>query len=338
MSKKIIVCSDGTWNKPDQKKGDKYSPSNVVKMARAILPENKNGETQIVFYDPSVGTSGKVDRLTGGAFGRGLDKNVEDNYRFIIYNFSEGDEIFLFGFSRGAFTVRSTAGLIRNCGILKKENSEKIPEALKIYRSRAARPDSYDAENFMEKYAVKAKINFIGVWDTVGSLGIPIGWLRWITKRKYQFHDVQLSSQVKNAYHALAIDEKRSTFKPTLWSVKEGADQSVEQVWFPGVHSSIGGGYSDSGLSDIAFKWMKDKAIDCGLEFDQEFIKKTIKPNHLAEIPDSKTGIFKFSADYFRPINKLKGGCEKVDNCAVGRYETINDYRPKNLIEYLKLS
>jgi len=337
MSKKIVVCSDGTWNKPDQKKDDQYSPSNVVKFARAVLPESTKGETQIVFYDPGVGTSGGLDRITGGAFGHGLDKNVEDNYRFIIHNFSEGDEIFLFGFSRGAFTVRSTAGLIRNCGILKKENSDKIPMALKLYRRKDAKPDSPDAEEFIKKYALKTKIKFIGVWDTVGSLGIPIGWLRWITKRKYQFHDVQLSSQIQNAYHALAIDEKRSTFKPTLWSAKEDVDQSVEQVWFPGVHSSIGGGYPDSGLSDIAFKWMKDKAVECGLEFDQEFINKTIRPNHLGELPDSKTGIFKYGSDYFRPLERQKGGREKVDNCAIRRHETMDEYRPKNLVEYLKL-
>ena len=124
MSKRIVISSDGTWNRPDQK-----NPTNVIKMARAILPTAPDGKCQVVFYDQGVGTGKRLDRWLGGAFGQGLEKNVEDAYRFLMHNYDEGDEIYLFGFSRGAFTARSTVGMIRNSGLLHKTHADRFSKA-----------------------------------------------------------------------------------------------------------------------------------------------------------------------------------------------------------------
>ena len=146
--KRIVICSDGTWNTADQKNGGEYRPTNVVKMARTISAVSKDGISQVVFYDEGVGADKwGLDRLTGGAFGRGLDKNIEDAYRFLMRNYIKGDEIFLFGFSRGAYTVRSLAGLIRNCGLLKPINADKFKDAYDLYISKS-HPDSEYSKKF----------------------------------------------------------------------------------------------------------------------------------------------------------------------------------------------
>jgi uncharacterized protein (DUF2235 family) len=334
LSKRLVICSDGTWNTPDQKDRGKYRPSNVVKMARAVAPVSKDGKIQIVFYDKGVGTGWGLDRLTGGAFGQGLNDNIKDAYRFLIHNYEEEDEIFFFGFSRGAYTVRSTAGFIRNSGLLKKIHADKIPEAVNLYRSREYAPASQEAKEFRKAYSREIRINFIGVWDTVGSLGIPIHGLKFLTRHKYQFHDVMLSSYVDNAFHALAVDEKRRPFKPTLWETKKLDYQRVEQVWFSGVHTNIGGGYEDSGLSDIAFTWMKEKAEECGLSFDQDYVKKTIDPNIKGELRNSKKGFFMLFPSYIRPIGQGKNSEESVSSTVEERVEVISSYRPENYLDY----
>ena len=336
MSKRLVICSDGTWNTPDQKDRGKYRPSNVVKIARAVASVSRDGKIQIVFYDKGVGTGWGLDRLTGGAFGQGLNDNIKDAYRFLIHNYEEGDEIFFFGFSRGAYTVRSTAGFIRNSGLLKKIQADKLPEAFNLYRSRELAPASQEAKDFRKAYSREIRINFIGVWDTVGSLGIPIHGLKFLTRHKYQFHDVMLSSYVDNAFHALAVDEKRRPFKPTLWETKKLDYQRVEQVWFAGVHTNIGGGYEDSGLSDIAFTWMKEKAEQCGLSFDEEYIKKVIKPEVKGELRNSKKGLFVLFPSYIRPIGQGKKSEESVSSTVEERVKAIFTYRPENYLDYQK--
>jgi len=342
MSKRLIVCSDGTWNTPDQKDGGEYRPSNVVKMARAIMPLGSDNWPQIVLYDKGVGTAWGLDRWIGGAFGKGLSKNVEDGYRFLVHNYEKGDQIFLFGFSRGAYTARSLAGLIRNCGLLKKIHCDKFPAAYGLYRSRDNKPDSKPAIEFIEKFSRKINVYFIGVWDTVGALGIPIrGLSRMFGKKlfgnRHQFHDVELSRSIEHAYHAIAIDEKRRPFKPTLWTTKQAANQTVEQVWFAGVHSNIGGGYKDSGLSDITFKWMMDNARECGLTFNQEYIESAIAEDYAGEIRNSRKGFYRLSPSFKRPIGKHDQSCESVHQKAIMRNQNKGlNYHPENLIEYLE--
>jgi len=291
--RRLVICADGTWNTADKVKSGVPVPTNVTKMARAICATDDAGVSQIVFYHEGVGTGfGPLDKVLGGGFGIGLERNITDCYRFLVDNYEEGDEIYLFGFSRGAFTARSLAGMIRKCGILTANETHRIPEAFKLYRSEVL-PSEPEAEKFRADYSFTVRIRLIGVWDTVGSLGIP-GALRFVARKRFEFHDVALSSWVDHAYHALAIDERRKPFEPTLWGAKppepNAPPQTLEQVWFSGVHSNVGGGYPDAGLSDIAFGWMVEKAKGAGLAFDEKFVQSRIRGRPDATIYDSLKG------------------------------------------------
>ena len=266
MSKRLVLCCDGTWNSPDQK-----SPTNVTKIALAIAPVDSAGREQRTFYHRGVGTN-RWERVRGGAFGVGLSRNVQDTYRFLVQNFEPGDELFFFGFSRGAYTARSTAGFVRNCGILRREHADRVGEAYGLYRDKSSKthPRGTEATLFRRSYSHETCIRFIGVWDTVGALGIPIGGaLINLINHRWEFHDTQLSTTVDAAYQALAIDEKRGPFRPTLWTPQDNPppEQRVEQVWFAGVHSDVGGGYPDHQISDIPLLWMADRARRTGLDF-----------------------------------------------------------------------
>ena len=171
------------------------------------------------------------------------------------------------------------------------------------------------------------------MWDTVGSLGIPVGFLRFLTYRKYQFHDTELSSWVDNAFHAVAIDERRNTFRSALWSNEPGDHQWVEQEWFSGVHANVGGGYQEAGLSDVTFLWMMERAEKCGLAMNKAYVKEHIKPNPLGTLYNSRTGWYLFLGTYGRPI--LRG---TVSDTAIERRDAPLEppYRPRNLEEWLK--
>ncbi|WRT12684.1 DUF2235 domain-containing protein [Pseudarthrobacter sp. LT1] len=224
MAKRIVVCCDGTWATPDQADDGQPCPTNVTKLALGIAPagRDKNGTDieQKVFYHRGVG-AGRHDRLGGGAFGAGLSYDILAAYRFIMGNFQPGDELFLLGFSRGAYTARSTAGLIRNAGILRRRFRGRLGDAYSLYRDRTAttNPRSVEATLFRRSFSHETRIHCIAVWDTVGSLGIPLTGVPVIDRynRRFAFHDTALSATVDNAFQALAIDEKRKPFAPTLW-------------------------------------------------------------------------------------------------------------------------
>jgi uncharacterized protein (DUF2235 family) len=346
--KRLVVCCDGTWNFPDQKNGMEICPSNVAKMARSVASSDASGNVQQIFYRKGVGTN-PGERLRGGAFGWGLSKAILDAYRFLIEEYEPDDEIFLFGFSRGAYTARSTVGLIRNSGLLRRSNLDQIDEAYSLYRRKddAAHPNSFAAELFRKQFAHQPRIKFVGVWDTVGALGIPVGipWLpeSWLHafNQHWEFHDVKLSSIVENAYQAVAIDERRPQFQPTLWEQQDHAvvqGQVMEQVWFVGVHSDIGGGYPDSHLADITFLWLKEKAESCGLAFDQDYIQTKFAPDPCGALHDSKTGPYRLFRDAVRPIGAALNGNEAVHRSAEVRVQQSLDpvYNPPNLMRYLQ--
>src|SRR5947208_156518 len=169
LAKKLIVCADGTWNDEDGAAG----PTNVVKIHRSFQNNYVEGVNQWTCYVTGVGTRLR-ERIRGGAFGYGLSKNILEAYRFLVEQYEHGAELYFFGFSRGAYTVRSLAGLIRNSGLLKKEHRDRADEAMSLYRSRSNKkhPNADAAVAFRAKYSYEADIEFIGVWDTVGSLGI----------------------------------------------------------------------------------------------------------------------------------------------------------------------
>jgi len=273
--KKIAVYFDGTWNVPDQRSTNgRPCPTNIVKLYQATLATSPAKDIQVVQYIKGLGTRWS-ERITGGGFGYGISENIKEGYKFLVSNYQPGDEIYIFGFSRGAFSARSLVGLIRNVGILRREKFYLVDEAYKGYKSkaRAWHPDGVKAIEFrsINTYGDE-KIKFLGVFDTVGSLGAPFGIvMRWVINRLFgcSFHDTRLSSIVLNAAHCLAIDERRLPFMPTLMT--PGANhnpKNFEQKWFPGVHSDIGGGYPETGLSDITLEWMAGKARKNGLGID----------------------------------------------------------------------
>jgi uncharacterized protein (DUF2235 family) len=258
---KLVVCLDGTWNRPD----DEY-PTNVVKIARNLVNDYT---TQMVYYDRGVGSGGKIDQLIGGATGYGIQENLEQAYRFLVENYTARSKIYILGFSRGAYTARSLGGMIYKCGLLAGDKAEKIPEVMKKYRTRT-HPDDAHMVEYRDEHCVTNRVECIGVWDTVGALGVPAGFVsKKLSDWRNGFHDVKLNRLVRYAYHAVAIDEAREAFEPTLWKQSRSApgSQVMEQVYFSGAHSDVGGGYEDSRLSDLALAWMQHKAEGAGLKF-----------------------------------------------------------------------
>lgn len=267
-AKRIIICCDGTWYEPDE------TPTNVVKLVRGIKPTASDGTHQVVFYDQGVGTGGRLDKFIGGAFGSGLEKNVLDCYRFLIHNYELGDEIYAFGFSRGAYTARAFIGLMHAVGLLEKSSLDKLKQAYKYYRTE---PDKRPQSEYDDNY--RPDIRMLGVFDTVGALGAPTPLLGKLTRGWVGFFNTHICEQVKHAYHALALDERRAPFQPDLWTGAITERQQVEQCWFAGAHCDIGGGYEQSGLSDIALQWMVMKARTLGLEFNNRYLQQWCKPD-----------------------------------------------------------
>ncbi|MGL5468118.1 MAG: DUF2235 domain-containing protein, partial [Shewanella sp.] len=261
MNKRIVICADGTWNRPEKDLKVDF-PTNVLRLARAISPFASDGKSQQVFYDWGVGSY--YDEVIGGATGRGLHKNIMDGYRYIVQNYSPGDEIYLFGFSRGAYTVRCLCGLINNCGILKRPDARLIQQAFDHYKKSSApfAPSGTKSVEFRQAHSHESReIQFVGVWDTVGAMGIPISFLG-LFDDKDEFYDTKIGRNVRVARHALAIDEHRRDFEPTIWQVRDNMD--MQQVWFAGAHSNVGGSYppdrDGSLLSDNALAWMMAEA------------------------------------------------------------------------------
>lgn len=317
--RRIIIFADGTWNTASNKDRDKIAPTNVFKLFVDAIPDIcPNGDEQISYYHEGVGTGNWLDKQKGGFLGEGIDNNIKVLYKFIVEHYTVGTELFFFGFSRGSYTVRSLAGLIRNCGILKKYNTQKVDRAYFIYRSKNPRHDPSAGESvaFQTYFSYKLEntpIKFIGVWDTVGALGIPFKFFSFY-KNKYRFHDVKLSGLVHNAYHAIAINENRVFFRHTLWQKQTGKEyehQTLEQCWFRGVHSDVGGGYSNGNLSNIPLHYFVEKAKTLGLQTNLSYSKKDLQEiaiNHPQN--EEWKGIYSFFPRYYRIINAqvINGG------------------------------
>jgi uncharacterized protein (DUF2235 family) len=259
--KRLIICCDGTW----QTLSNPY-PTNVVKLAQAVKSVASDGTPQVVYYDEGIGTGDRLDRLTGGAFGWGIDEAVQGAYRFICMNYSpeDGDELYLFGFSRGAYTVRSLAGLMSCSGIVSRSDIRDTPEAYEVYREKNDERRCRKSQAFRDSHLGRVPITLLGCWDTVGSLGIPdqvpLLPINELLNEKYKFHDTILSSIIQHALHAVALDERRKVFDVTpMKKNPNNRDQKIHQVWFPGEHGCIGGGTrAYRGLSDAALLWMMD--------------------------------------------------------------------------------
>ena len=335
MTKRIALFFDGTWNSADQAR-----PTNVTKLHQATTDGEANGMVQVPYYDQGVGVEGRwLEKILGGVSGAGLEDNIAQGYQKLIEEHESGDEIFLFGYSRGAYTARSLAGLIRNCGILRPEHIAKIPDARKLYRKRGSGPDSKEAIEFKDQYSKVTDLHFIGVWDTVGSRGLPLKFIGRLYNWRYSFHDVTLSRSVKHAYHAIAIDEKRGPFKPSIWSNPPIPGQQVEQVWFAGVHSNVGGGAPDPGLAYIALTWMAGKAKDSGLVLDWSRLPDHGGEDWSSPIQESRTGFYNYIFEHRRTLGRANSNTEALHPTAKARYDSAEPvYEPGNLKNYLRRS
>jgi uncharacterized protein (DUF2235 family) len=322
MAKRIALCCDGTWD-------NTASNTNVFRLFNSI----RVSATQMPFYDTGVGSDGNpLERLFGGAFGNGLFQKIKDGYTKIAHIYEQDDELFLFGFSRGAYTARSIAGMITACGLPTKNFSEDLVNtAFDAYRNKDKRAALLATLNNCSMYP--AKITMLGVWDTVGSLGIP-AIFGGIDPLRYGFLDTGLNPNVLHAYHALAIDERRRAFPPTLWNSPAVPGQTIEQVWFSGVHCDVGGGYpsaetdSGSALSDITLGWMMQKATALGLDLDPAALKSFVPLQlHFAldAIHESWKPFWGFPTRRTIPPNS------SLSNTVLARFTHDTTYRPQNL-------
>ena len=344
MPRNLVICCDGTWNTPEQKDRGEPVTSNIRKISVAA----QHQPNTVVFYDPGIGTGGFFDKYLGGAVGLGLTDNIKQTYRFLVeQRAGEGndeDHIYLFGFSRGAYTVRSLGGLLRRCGLVRSVND--IDEAYELYRKSGHHKDNKKPE--AERFKARQKavgIHFLGVFDTVGALGIPTfstyGLLhkgfRWATAHTafaHGFHDQTLGTHVRHACHALAIDEHRGAFAPSMWEADpaQGDRPTVEQVWFAGGHSNVGGGYRDAGLSDTALVWMTGKAMAAGLHLDAPTVQRW-RPDAYGEVRSEFEGLYKLTGKHYRAIGATHSLNEKVHRSVIDRIDRLGEqYQPSNYL------
>lgn len=367
MVKNIIVLSDGTGQE-----GGRGHDTNVYKLMRML--EDRT-ERQIVFYDQGIGTDGRS--ITGNVAGAGFSENILQCYEFIYDHYNAGDKIFLFGFSRGAATVRSLANFIHYFGILPKSRPELIEQAYDLYKigreEGAERPDmekappliagatqivntlsetlsrgetlNEKARQFVHAHPNQwASIEFLGVWDTVPALGLPAAVIdtlvNYIPSWKHRFHDFRLHPSVKNAYHALSIDDDRKWFQPTIWDSLNESYQKVEQVWFSGSHTDVGGGFQEAGLSDITLEWMVGKATAHGVKLYMRSIKYwnfCVAPDVTDEIHPPREGAGKIYPALRRtwPSRVQETfGTPTIHQSVLDRAELVADYKPWILKEF----
>lgn len=333
--KRIVICADGTWNDRDQvnKTTRRRRPTNVTKIARAVRTRARDGVDQVVFYHDGIGTGGPLDRITGGAFGRGIENNIRVLYRFIVYNYQPGDELYLFGFSRGAFTVRSLTGFMQQVGLIPKDGDYYVPEIYGCYESNQPKGSPAWTKAFHNVRDVRPcpPIRFVGVWDTVGALGAP-GLLGQIFNRnKYKYHDVALTPAVEHAYQALAVDERRRPFAPDVWVRPRGWSGTLEQAWFPGVHSNVGGGCAPDGLANEALHWIGEKAEALGLEFDTKYLDH-FTPCFNAVLHESMTTMYRVMRPLKRVVGAHADDGEAIHQSALDRAALMGrGYCPENL-------
>jgi hypothetical protein len=315
--KRIVVCYDGTWNALT----DPAAVTNVVRVGQAVKASDEHERSQIVYYNAGVGSGGPIDQFLGGVFGVGVRGNVKRGLAFLTLNWTEGDEIYIFGFSRGAYTARALAGVITAIrGIPRQEYFHRLEDIWNFYRlsprerySDEARR-KYEIDKMVEEVPRPAPlIKCLAVWDTVGSYGIPAGLglsglARKLTSWTRGFHDNMLHPRIEVGLQALAIDEQRPAFPPTTWvgdPTEVNENQHVEQVWFAGAHANVGGGYLRSGLSDLALIWIMARVEALTkLRFSEDYIARNFWPCAACSLYRSSSGWWWFArlSPYRRPL------------------------------------
>lgn len=351
--RRIVLFLDGTWNTVNDN-------TNVYRMKSLCA----SGAEQLCYYSAGVGTQ-YGERVMGGMFGYGLDAEVIEAYEWLVENYTPGDRLFVFGFSRGAFTARSLAGFISKCGLLMPGAPISLTQLYDRYKKGAtpytilrlqkmSNKDLSVEDQWLKKYSMPIPIWFQGVWDTVGALGVPFGNIPLISRSNYGFLETDLRINDTRAYHALAIDEHRAAFAPTLWSkrVVTGEEtypprplSDVEQRWFVGAHADVGGGYANGLLAQIPLRWLMHKAQAHGLTF-KKMVAIDGDQNH-ANIHDSfkemAGGIYRVCR-LFQPSFRAIGAApvvrddttistinETIDGSVFERWRQDPNYRPANV-------
>jgi hypothetical protein len=360
--KRIVLLLDGTWN--DAEVG--MSDTNIVRLREGIAscldpvatkpseatPASVPNQTSIsfrthtvhgkttsyiVFYERGVGTGGFFDNVKGGAFGMGLSRNIRRAYLFLSQHYEPGDEVFIFGFSRGSYTARSLIGYIGAVGLLRASNCTEANESRAWYHYRKNPLDRIPTDEVeIRRYAHSrddVRIKFLGVFDTVGALGIPISWFKRENRDLFEFHDVGLSPKCDVSIHALAIDEHREAFEATLWRKPkfEKISSVTEQVWFAGAHSDVGGGYIDErtraslpepALDDITLDWMIKRLLFHYSDFpvkNADTGQLIFRAAYLAPHHEARRSIFSARPFAYRSIGNCYGNARawrwEIDVC-----------------------
>lgn len=351
---RVALFLDGTWNTTNDN-------TNVWRLKSLC----RSSSEQKLYYSAGVGTQ-KGEKFTGGAFGIGINEEVISAYEWLVENYEADDQIFIFGFSRGAFTARSLAGFISKCGLLKAGSPLSLNQLYERYRKGTStsilalqHTDTglTQEDRWLKRYSRPVAVWFQGVWDTVGSLGMPVPCLPNVSRHDFDFLETDLRINDTHAYHALAIDEHRSAFKPTLWTkttpvtgatVDPRDFPHVEQHWFVGAHANVGGGYENDLLAQAPLKWLMNKAIEHGLEFRDtvdldEGAAQCAIHDSLAEMVHGFYEVVTLGKHYYRPIgaepvytelghtNTIN---ESIDATVFARWKADKSYRPPNLMEW----
>lgn len=373
--KRLALFCDGTWNDPD-------SDTNVSRLKGWVAPRDAAGVQQLARYVVGVGIK-PFERLLGGTVGKGLSANVLEGYAWLVDHYEEGDEIYLFGFSRGAYTARSVAGMIVKCGLLKRGAgvSLTVDDVYARYRAGkdqramytieldrlAGRPVAPEEQRLLDQ-SRRVRIRMIGVWDTVGALGVPWTHAPLVGRSKFYFHNTNPSVLFEHAYHAVAVDEQRGPYKPTLWTkfapdtpdrpdpalaaavpaAPAGPRTVTEQRWFAGAHCNVGGGYAGDTLRNLPLAWIQDKAAALGLAFSER--SRPGGRDYTGACVDSYAAFLKggyrwVSSRFLRPIGasarKVKGGLstpieEWVDASVFEKMRADATYRPGNVLDFAR--
>jgi uncharacterized protein (DUF2235 family) len=262
-TRRLALFLDGTWN-------EVCDNTNIWRFRALFAPAGTDGRVQLGFYSAGLGTK-FGEKISGSMFGAGIDTAITSAYEWLMEHYQPGDEIFIFGFGRGAYTARSLSGFVSKCGLLQSSAPLGVDQLFMRYRGARRRQDGFQFRGILDAEICASRADqFLGVFDTVGALGVPLPWLH---RTAYPFLNTGLRQNNEYAFHALAIDEHRKAFAPTLWT-NEGATQATprpiertEQRWFVGAHANVGGGCFDDPLPGLALKWLERKAAALGLNF-----------------------------------------------------------------------
>jgi uncharacterized protein (DUF2235 family) len=358
--KRLALFLDGTWNTVS-------TNTNIWRLRALCAPADRNGVQQRIYYTAGLGTK-RGEKVRGGMFGHGLTTAVTDAYEWLIENYDPGDDFFIFGFSRGAYTARSLNGLLSKCGLLVPGAPLGVSQLFRRYR-RGGEPmtirellfardqgktDFTLEEQWVMKYSVPVQTKFIGVFDTVGALGIPGTSL--LGASAYRFLNTGIRTSNDFAFHALAIDEHREAFLPTLWTkaipkppktdpIRQRTVEQVEQRWFVGAHANVGGGCESDSLAQLPLKWIMAKAELHGLAFRGPIavdagVLQTPIFDSFGQFMYGAYRLAKLGRPYYRAINgppKDLGDSfdtpinETIDASVFDRWRADPDYRPPNL-------